>query len=561
LVAAGIGFPFWIAFAWFYEFTPEGLKRESEIDPAESITHHTGRKLDFAIIGVLTVAVVLLLADRFVLHRDGTDAATAAPLEKSIAVLPLRNLSADKDNAWFADALGEEIINSLARTPDLRVASRTASSAFRDSNRSTSEIAAGLHVANLLEGSVQRSGDKLRVTVQLVRAADGFELWSADYDRSSKDVIAVEEDVARSIAGALKIAVDPDELARMQRAGTRSVPAYEAYLKCLALYFKSNATANYDLLADAIASGHEATTIDPAFGDAYAATAFVESIIAEPTAIKSPAIEAIANAGLIHALRSDLDGAIANARNPVVRKKYQAILASLDVRLKDAVELMADYLRANPDDRYAQDSLAGWSTMLGDYPRARALAETIAKVDPMGTGDEPMWIMLRARDARRGGELARMGLAQEPDNVEVMYQAHRVLLSVGATGDAARLVPQLLASDLPELTKQNVRIRQACADGRTLDAEALYRADPNASDYAISTHWQQLLLLGRTDEAFHLLDRYDTPQQLYKLSTYMVYPMFDARRYPLLMKTLDSQGIQPPAPQPESYGCKPQAGS
>src|SRR5262249_29378164 len=102
LVAAAIGFPFWIAFAWFYEFTPEGLKRESEIDPAESITHHTGRKLDFAIIGVLAVAVVLLLTDRFVL-RHGVNHITAIPIpEKSIAVLPFENLSRDPDNAYFA---------------------------------------------------------------------------------------------------------------------------------------------------------------------------------------------------------------------------------------------------------------------------------------------------------------------------------------------------------------------------------------------------------------------------------------------------------------------------
>src|SRR5262249_55021561 len=121
LVAAGIGFPFWIAFAWFYEFTPEGLKRESEVDRAESISHHTGRKLDFAIIGVLTVAVVLLLTDRLVL-RHGVNETTAMPItEKSIAVLPFENRSRDPDNAYFADGIQDEILTRLAKIADLKV--------------------------------------------------------------------------------------------------------------------------------------------------------------------------------------------------------------------------------------------------------------------------------------------------------------------------------------------------------------------------------------------------------------------------------------------------------
>src|SRR5262245_45705136 len=120
LVAAGIGFPFWIAFSWFYEFTPEGLKRESDIDPAKSITHHTGRKLDFAIIGVLTVAVVLLLTDRFVL-RHGVNETTGMQIaKKSIAVLPFENLSNDQENAFFADGVQDEILNDLAKIADLK---------------------------------------------------------------------------------------------------------------------------------------------------------------------------------------------------------------------------------------------------------------------------------------------------------------------------------------------------------------------------------------------------------------------------------------------------------
>jgi len=131
LVAAGIGFPFWITFAWFYEVTPEGLKRESEIDPAESITHHTGRKLDFAIIGVLAIAVVLLLTDRFVL-RHGVNETAALPIaEKSIAVLPFINMSEDKANEFFSDGISQELLNLLSKVPQLQVAARTSSFSFK----------------------------------------------------------------------------------------------------------------------------------------------------------------------------------------------------------------------------------------------------------------------------------------------------------------------------------------------------------------------------------------------------------------------------------------------
>src|SRR5215469_5431601 len=168
LVAAGIGFPFWIAFAWFYEFTPEGLKRESEIDPGESITHRTGRKLDFAIIGVLAVAVVLLLTDRFVL-RHGVNETTRAPItEKSIAVLPFENLSEEKQNEYFADGVQDEILTDLGRVADLKVISRTSVLGYRDTaGRNLRKIGQELGVSHVLEGSVQRAGKRVRVNAQL----------------------------------------------------------------------------------------------------------------------------------------------------------------------------------------------------------------------------------------------------------------------------------------------------------------------------------------------------------------------------------------------------------
>src|SRR5215470_9601512 len=178
LVAAAIGFPFWIAFSWFYEFTPEGLKRESEIDPGESIKHRTGRKLDFAIIGVLAVAVVLLLTDRFVL-RHGINETTALPiLAKSIAVLPFDNLSSDKENAYFTDGVQDEILTHLAKVADLKVISRTSVLQYKNGvARNLRKIGEELGVAHVVVGSVQRAGNKVRVNAQLIDARNDAHLW------------------------------------------------------------------------------------------------------------------------------------------------------------------------------------------------------------------------------------------------------------------------------------------------------------------------------------------------------------------------------------------------
>src|SRR5215472_4561008 len=201
LVAAGIGFPFWIALAWFYKFTPEGLKRESEIDPAESIKQHTRRKLDFAIIGALAVAVVLLLTDRFVL-RHGVNETIS---ETSIAVLPFVDMSQAKDQGYFSDGISEELLNLLAKIPQLKVAARTSSFSFKGKGVEIPEIARQLHVANVLEGSVRRSGEQVRITAQLIRAAEGYHLWSETYDRKMDDIFKIQDEIAGEVVKELKV--------------------------------------------------------------------------------------------------------------------------------------------------------------------------------------------------------------------------------------------------------------------------------------------------------------------------------------------------------------------
>ena len=221
-----LGLPLALFFAWAYEITPEGVKREKDVDRSKSITHVTGRKLDFAIIGALGVALIYFIWERQTIEPsvDSAEPAVAAQAEAlpssgpdphSIAVLPFVNMSSDKEQEWFSDGLTEEILNALARTPDLLVAARTSSFKFKNSSEDIPTIARSLGVAHVLEGSVRRDRDHLRVTAQLIRASDGFHLWSQNYDRNPEDVISLQEEVAIEIATALETAMDPEALAKM----------------------------------------------------------------------------------------------------------------------------------------------------------------------------------------------------------------------------------------------------------------------------------------------------------------------------------------------------------
>jgi TolB-like protein len=239
-----IGLPVALFFAWAFELTPEGVKREAEVDRSQSMTPATGRKLDRFIIVVLVIAVAGLLGDRFLggpAEDDGAgkadqSATSAAPADssavaRSVAVLPFVAMSSGPDDEYFSDGLTEEILNSLAQLPELLVTSRTSAFLFKGREVSVEEVAEKLGVAHVVEGSVRRSGDRLRVTAQLIRAEDGFHLWSNTYDSESADAIAVQEDIAERVAEALDVVLDDERRLEMQRAGLRDVEAFIAFQK------------------------------------------------------------------------------------------------------------------------------------------------------------------------------------------------------------------------------------------------------------------------------------------------------------------------------------------
>ncbi len=278
-----LGLPLALFFAWAFELTPEGLKKEKNVDRSKSITQQTGRKLDFTIIAVLVMALGYFAFDKYIQTPEhvSTDTqiaegATATPTEKSIAVLPFVNMSSDKDNEYFSDGISEEILNALAKIKQLKVAGRTSSFAFKGQNQDLRQIGATLGVEHILEGSVRKSGTKIRITAQLIQVDDGFHLWSETYDRELTDVFAIQDEIATAILKQLKAQLIGEELETLVSTKTNT-EAYDLYLLAKQrMYERTGPTieAAAELLDRAIA-------LDSMYAPAYAQRGIATLLLSE----------------------------------------------------------------------------------------------------------------------------------------------------------------------------------------------------------------------------------------------------------------------------------------
>lgn len=267
-----LGLPLVLIFAWAYEMTPEGIKREREVDRSQSITPQTGRKLDRMIIAVLLVALGWFAWDKFGSSTDSEPLQPAESVAASVAVLPFVAMSDGPDDEYFADGLTEEILNSLAQLPELLVTARTSAFSFKgDDLPPIQEIAETLGVQHIVEGSVRRSGERLRVTAQLIRAEDGFHLWSENYDSTAADTIAVQENIAEKIAVALDIVLDDRKREAMRQAGLRNIEAFTAYQKGVDLFDRAHGEMDQiDGLRQANVYFEQVMDLVPEYGQVYA---------------------------------------------------------------------------------------------------------------------------------------------------------------------------------------------------------------------------------------------------------------------------------------------------
>ena len=275
VIALAVGFPIAMLLAWVYEFTPEGVVRTEDVHPAQSrsIQRATGRILDFIIIGALLLVIAMLIVGRLPFYRQTGESIT----QKSIAVLPFENRSEDKANAYFTDGVQDEILTDLAKIADLKVISRTSVLQYKSGvARNLREIAQQLGVANVVEGSVQRSGNRVRVNAQLVDARNDAHLWAQTYDRDLADVFAIQSEIAKAIADELRAKLSPSEKARIERKPTQNGEAYLAFVLALNL---SSPLNDLEKLKQSEQLYQRAIELDPNFALAIARYSQLESRI------------------------------------------------------------------------------------------------------------------------------------------------------------------------------------------------------------------------------------------------------------------------------------------
>jgi TolB-like protein len=547
-----LGLPLALFFAWAFEITPEGVKREKDVDRSQSIAHSTGRKLDFVIIGTLVLALGYFVWN----DRQSGSTEVNAELDRSIAVLPFVNMSSDKEQEWFADGLTEEILNSLARTPDLLVASRTSSFQYKGQNLDISAIARSLGVAHILEGSVRRGGDRLRVTAQLIRANDGFHLWSETFDRKPEDVIAIQEDVAFEIANALETAMNPEALKKMVSAGTRSVAAYEAYLEALAHLARATQSGDELLNLQARTALERAQELDPEFAAAHFEMALfwqgqmsVTSFGSELTSDTAEERKEKYKVAIAKAIRFEED--------PDRRARYRADEAFVELRYLESLRILTEYLAKRPNDRDAVESQMYTLMNLGRWQEAQAAAHHLASISGTSASEIQNAIvnLVFSGDTAGAADVSRQALQTHPDSALVAYQAHRAFLWDGATDEAREVLRVINSSQIPWFNKKLATMRQACADGDREQALAIHEEFVDEYQEGESILWISYHTLGQREAASAVLRPYDEANQMYSLASYLIYPYFDPSPLPRLMEVLKSQGIVRPAPIDIPFSC------
>jgi TolB-like protein/Flp pilus assembly protein TadD len=385
LLAAGLLFA--LFFAWAFELTPEGIKREREVDRSESITQVTGRKLNLTIIGVLALAVAYFAYDKLVVAPEREAAlveaakesvaveaafeqAPAEP-EKSIAVLPFVNMSSDLEQEFFADGISEELLNALAKVSELKVAGRTSSFAFKGKNDDLAAIGKLLRVNYILEGSVRKSGNRVRITSQLIKVDDGFHMWSDTYDRELNDIFAIQDEISNAILGQLRAQLLDDQSNLADQTDTR---AYELYLLAKQRIYERNDAS----LSMAMELLEQALGIDPGYAPAHAQRAIAAMLLSENNygTLSTEASGRIAKDSIERALSIDPLNAEALAGKGFYLREYE-------LKRDEAISLLRQALMINPGLINAATWLATDLDRLGRLNEAREIREELFRRDPL----------------------------------------------------------------------------------------------------------------------------------------------------------------------------------
>ena len=506
------GLPFALLFAWVYELTPDGLRRSDEVAPAESVTDATGRKLQLAIAVLLAIAIAVFVLDRFVIDRARAPAAIAATApasppvtpatprpaaaaRPSIAVLPFEDMSQARDQEYFADGLSEELLNLLAQLPQLRVIARTSSFSFKDKDADVATIAKSLGVDHVLEGSVRKSGDTLRITAQLIRASDSSHLWSQTYDRKVTDVFKLQDEIAAAVVDALKVQLLPSQsFAEPHR--TANSEAYNQFLLGTQ-YYRRQTAEGFKL---AVAAFTRAVALDPSYAAAYARLSIAE-MFASDYAASAAAQEAGRQRAIAAAARAlELD--------PQLAEGYAARARLRSSQSYDWAGALADLQKALALDPANVRIRRSYGNLLGNLGRTdEAIAELRAVVDadPLAADswDVLGYHLMAARqpDAANAALLRSLELNPESSFSRVSLGQLQLL-----NGDAQAALESFDRSDAFWRRVGRAMALHTLGDATAADRELkeLIAAESREAAYQIAEvyAWR-----GDTDQAFEWLDR------------------------------------------------------
>jgi TolB-like protein len=443
ILVGAIGLPVVLVTSWVFELTPEGVKRESEIDRSESIVATTGRKLDRVIIVFLTLAVVFLVGERFIKSPVGTPTSLEGTLEprdiavrdNTIAVLPFVNMSSDHEQEYFSDGITEEILNRLAGIRELRVAARTSVFSFKNHNEDIREIARKLGVETILEGSVRRAGDEIRITAQLIRASDGFHLWSEAYDRKLENIFAIQDDIASRIAEALQVSMG---LSNRQLDAPRTIDpeVYDLYLRARALHRQRG-----EVLLDAIELFERALAIDPNFAPAWAGLSHAYIVL--PNYISVEQQDSIGD--VLGKSYSAAERAL--KLDPTLPSAIHAMGNNLFFRFEWA-EAERQYLKAlefDPDSADIMEDYVSLLTFSGQLEASRKVADRMIELDPyVAVFQNAMIALLEAQGEQElKEETIRIALEINPDLPNVQHVKFDDLLRDGRFDEARAFAHQM----------------------------------------------------------------------------------------------------------------------
>jgi TolB-like protein len=516
VIGLGLGLPATVLLAWAYDWNAAGLERT----PSEA-GGRGWRTAALLALGLLLAApglayYLFFRAPGGAGAADGERAASRAPPGPSVAVLPFVNMSGDPENEYFSDGLSEEILNALAQLPGLRVPARTSAFAFKGKAQDVRKIAEALQVATVLEGSVRKAAGRVRITAQLVDAADGFHLWSQIFDRELKDIFAVQDEISAAIAAALKLQLAPGAVGGARKPGTTASPeAYESYL--MGRHALSERTR--EAMGQALARFQRAIALDPSFAPAHAGAAVAEVMLgngrnlygdapmaqalarARPHLERALALapdhaEVLAAAGFVESAARDPVRALAYydravALNPNAAEVHAWRRFALEElgRYGEVVPALTAAVRADPLSRIV---LANYVPQLARYGRLAEAGPALARLRALDEG-WALWVEgLLANDRGERAEAARdLLLAFQRGRGNVGWVLSMTLADVGLREEALALAD-----------RRSTSLHLALGDpaGALAQARAELAADPGSAD-AQGDLCKALYALGRFDEA------------------------------------------------------------